>query len=481
MPFPFYITCLVILVLGAMAWEARWKGWGIPMGMVLATVGAWYVGDALYNDYKDYRLTFGDATLSEAWWQVVWFLITFAGLVPLFHGWMNGRIAGRKSHVMAYLEHERLRHPEVQRRIDAVAKGLFAAWFALMLIALIQVQGDFIGLFAPYLGGRADPWARGQIGGGFSAFISLAAYLQVFLTAACGVMAALSLNPRTRNMALMVCVLALPYYIFDRTRNTMLATVLPGLLALVFMRLRVSWLAKFGCLALAFLVVNFWFTFVMANRTGSAISTAFASGGNQEAMEDTRHEGLNMFEELAWIRHFTKIGVYMPNGGQRYLAELANPIPRAIWKNKPTIGLDYAVARGQAAIGPSGEVTATISTGMIGQGVVNFGSICGPLAAAALMALWVAILARQDLQGANPGRIILYGSGLILTFNLGRDITLLVMYPFFFGLGLFWIWERSGGGRLGQVRKHRAAGGRGAGSPRALKQRGRMAPRNPSS
>jgi hypothetical protein len=95
------------------------------------------------------------------------------------------------------------------------------------------------------------------------------------------------------------------------------------------------------------------------------------------------------------------------------------------------------VARGQAATGANGEVTATISTGMIGQGVVNFGPILGPIAAAALMGLWVALLARHDLLGADPGRMLLYSIGLILTFNLGRDITLLVMYPYFFGWGLF--------------------------------------------
>jgi hypothetical protein len=163
-----------------------------------------------------------------------------------------------------------------------------------------------------------------------------------------------------------------------------------------------------------------------------------------------------MFEELAWIDHFIVTGVYLPNWGERYLAELANPIPRAIWKNKPRIGHDYAMARGQMALGPDGEVTATISTGMIGQGVVNFGRVLGPLATAILMALWVGLLARQDLLGAQPARLILYASGLILTFNMGRDITLLVIYPFLFGLGLLWLWERM---RSAEERPTRPPGG----------------------
>jgi len=59
------------------------------------------------------------------------------------------------------------------------------------------------------------------------------------------------------------------------------------------------------------------------------------------------------------------------------------------------------------------------------------------------MALWASLLARQDLGSrGEPVRLLLYGLGLVLTFNLGRDITLLVLYPFFFGSLLFWWWSR---------------------------------------
>jgi hypothetical protein len=81
-----------------------------------------------------------------------------------------------------------------------------------------------------------------------------------------------------------------------------------------------------------------------------------------------------------------------------------NPIPRGLWKDKPLIGIDYAIARGQLFVGQregDAGVGATISTGMIGQGVVNFGPFFGVLAAALLMAFWVAILARQDLKGES--------------------------------------------------------------------------------
>jgi hypothetical protein len=96
---------------------------------------------------------------------------------------------------------------------------------------------------------------------------------------------------------------------------------------------------------------------------------------------------------------------------------------------------------------------------MIGQGVVNFGRFLGPMAAALLMAFWTAVLARQDLLGAQPARLLLYATGIILTFNMGRDITLLVLYPFLFGLGMLVFWERLQGRKV--RRAGNGTGGRG--------------------
>ena len=70
---------------------------------------------------------------------------------------------------------------------------------------------------------------------------------------------------------------------------------------------------------------------------------------------------------------------------------------------KPMIGIDYAAARGQAsqngADSDDAGVNTTVSTGLIGQGVVNFGRVGGPAFAALLMAFWASLLARLDLRG----------------------------------------------------------------------------------
>ena len=149
-----------------------------------------------------------------------------------------------------------------------------------------------------------------------------------------------------------------------------------------------------------------------------------------------------MFEELCWINTFIVDRSYRPNWGARYFAEIVNPIPRALWPGKPLIGIDYAVARGFSSNDEAGGVTATVSTGMIGQGVVNFGRILGPVFAALLMSLWAALLAGLDLRGEQIGRIPLYALGLVLTYNMGRDITFITLYTFMFGWALVWWLER---------------------------------------
>src|SRR5881397_4381850 len=69
---------------------------------------------------------------------------------------------------------------------------------------------------------------------------------------------------------------------------------------------------------------------------------------------------------------------------------------------------------------------------MIGGGVLNFGQILGPVAAGILMALWIGLLIRWWEQRKSLLRLVLFMLGVGLTFNLGRDITMLVLWPVIF-------------------------------------------------
>jgi hypothetical protein len=271
------------------------------------------------------------------------------------------------------------------------------------------------------------------------AVLVVALYLHVLSASCFGMVAALARNGGVRWAALAGCAVSWPYIFLGATRNYMLTASVPAIGCWVLLRLRTRPWLKVAMLALGFAALNVWLSFVIANRSqGTIVQALQEEGVASERTLEARHEGLNMFEELCWINTFIEAGTYEPNWGQRYLAELVNPIPRALWKEKPMIGIDYAQARGQGQEPGAGDaagagVYSTVSTGMIGQGVVNFGRWAGPAFAAVLMALWAAVLARLDLREERMGRIPLYGLGLVLTFNLGRDITLITLYPFVFG------------------------------------------------
>jgi len=459
-PFPFWAAVLMAAGTGLWFWKQRNNATGIPALAVIGTVGIWYFGDALYNDYSEFLLKFSANDLSSAWWQVFLFLGAFAFFVPGVHRAMNRRLRQQTSEVLRFAASRKIENPLYQKAMDRFLSALLCAWIPLMGLALLRVDFDFVGLFLPWMGHRAEPWGRDRIGGGFDAILSLSHYVQVLMTAAFGVVAAVSRNPRTRTLALLICSIAMPYFLLDRTRNTMLSAVLPGLLAFTFLGFRARAIVRIAILAVAFIAVDGWLSFVIKTRgEGKTVATAFASEPTEteekekekEKEDDddkknkSKHRGLNMFEELAWINQFIESGHYIPNGGRRYFAELVNPIPRSLWPGKPLIGIDYARARGfGGGKASSAGVVASVSTGMIGQGITNFGRFFGPIAAALIMAGWVGLLARQDLlAGGEPARLFLYGIGLVLTFNLGRDITLLVLYPYLFGSLLLWVWKRN--------------------------------------
>jgi hypothetical protein len=416
----------------------------LPILVVLATVAAWYVGDAFYNDYAGhYTKVFEPSTLQTAWWEVACFLFVFLLATPAMHRQLNSRFIHRGSGVQKLIAHG-ITDPKFQQRIGQIFYGCLWIWAALVLIAFIRLRGEILYYFFPFLAYKAEPWGRGRIGAGFDALLTVAFYLQLFVTAIFGLVAALSVRRRTILLAVLCCVLSWPYFLFDRTRNTTLAVVMPAVLSLAFLRLRGGTIKKLAVLAACFVFINAWMAFIISNRSTSSIVGAFREKGFSLASDErVHHEGLNMYEELCWLTTFINQGTYHPSWGGRYFADVVNPIPRSLWPGKPMIGINYAIARGQAS-GTQGDagVFATISTGLIGQGVDNFGFILGPAFAALLMSLWVAVLARLDLRVEKMGRLPLYGLGLILTFNLGRDITLITLYPFVFGAALIWFLAR---------------------------------------
>ena len=449
LPFPFYLCCIAVHFLAWNAWQGREAGWGIPMLAVLGTAGVWYLGDVLYNDYAGYIAMFGAEPLNAAWWEVLLFFISLGILVPVMNRRINRDLAGKGSHGSHVLQMMRDRAVDTdnfQHQVTLISIALLVPWILLMGLGLVRTDFDFIGMFFPYLGEKADPWARARVGTGIDAIYAFAGYIQLMLTALWGVVFALSKRPSTFTLAGVVYFLSAPFYVFDRTRSYMLAILLPGFMALVTLRMRGGIIVRLAVIVVSFMVLESWMRFVIENRSESTIAGAFKNRSSQTVQQTkVKHGGFNMYQELGYINYFIANGTYKVNWGTRYFAEIVNPIPRILWKGKPEIGTDYALARGAGLNLAAGQsvLNSTVSTGMIGQGVVNFGGFLGPIAAALLMAIWVAILARQDLMGNDIGHLLLYAIGLVLTYNMGRDITLLILYPFVFGWILLSLMNRN--------------------------------------
>jgi hypothetical protein len=269
------------------------------------------------------------------------------------------------------------------------------------------------------------------------------------VTAFLGVLVFFQRSTAWRLLAGAMFAITLPNFFLSGTRSGFLAVTVPFMITYLFYGRRLL-ILKLAILAIAFFCLKEGFRFVQVFRN-EGFREVLASGNPYELMdEDVRTVGLNMIGELCFVNAYLDSGETTPAYGARYLNEVLNFIPRAIWPSKPLLGIDYAKWRGFEILdSEEGElgVNTTISSGMIGGGVLNFGQILGPVAAGILMALWAGLLIRWWEQRKSLLRLALFMLGAGLTFNLGRDITLLVLWPvvfayFFVRLAEIWATRR---------------------------------------
>ena len=274
-------------------------------------------------------------------------------------------------------------------------------------------------------------WDRaGAAAAGAEGFIvSIAGYLYMLMLASFGVLLFIVRKKSYRAFALALILVSWPYAFLQGTRNVTLFVVVPGIMYYVLF-------FKSPKIVKALIVVPIFLILELALREIVAYRDVGYENIQLAKVEGAQHLGLNMASELVYSLSFVDRGVMRLSYGGEYFQEIVNFIPRAIWPDKPLLGIDYSIARGFGlpfgdAVNDTG-VVATIAPGVIGQGVLNFGPILGAIVAALLMGLWVAFLARLRAQGTLL-RTILFLLGLGLTFNLGRGITLLVLWPMVFG------------------------------------------------
>ncbi|MCW1887319.1 hypothetical protein OKA04_21455 [Luteolibacter flavescens] len=414
----------------------KWtRAWAKPAVTVYGTVIFWYFGDYILSEPEDYAV-YDPHVVVIAFLQIALFLAAFRVFLPSL-----AKRMGRDA------QHARL---NMARRGTLRPTGEFSPVF--MNRTLVIAIAGWVGIFVCGIYHNTDFWPAllwpplhheklgmyplTGVGRGNSFLFAALGYLHILVCSMLGVLAIIARGPTRWVAWAMICV-TWPYFWFDRTRSKMLALLLPGFAAFWLIDRR-GIVVKSAVSALLFLFVQLWFSQVMSYRGNENLQDM----ASFESSKPVKHLGQDMMKELCWINTFIADGSYLPNWGERYLAEIVAPIPRALWPEKPLIGIDYAIARGFGGSDIGHGVFATVSTGMIGQGCVNFGRFPGAIVAGFLFATWAAFLSRLWHQRASPLRLALFLVGLGLTFNTGRDLTLLVLFPFLFGYMATRLYER---------------------------------------
>ena len=250
-----------------------------------------------------------------------------------------------------------------------------------------------------------------------------------------GILAVLQRKPAFKLTAVGMVLLTWPFFLMGGTRNIFLAVALPSVFTYLLYG-RQPRLVRLAMLLVAFLGLEVSFKVVISHR-GTGYRELLAGTETQDETaegDEVGHQGLNMIQELAFINIYAYVDRLDPTMGREYFSQIVSVIPRAIWKGKPMFAIEYAKWRGfEDTTGESDTgVVATISTGLIGQGVLEFGPLFGPIAPAALMALWCGLLARWWTQRASVLRLCLFLLGIGITFNLGRNITMIILWPIAF-------------------------------------------------
>jgi hypothetical protein len=418
--FCFAAALLLVLTVESCVKLLKRDNLGITV-IVYVTVFAWYFVDPFLNpEQYEYLPSF---LLGESYGQVLLFLIGFRLFTPVAVRWIRRR---RSTAVFA------MQHVTPEQILVAVG----TIWLLLFAIGIYRLDGDVIGAVFPIDSrGGALMWGREAVDTSGSGFlIASAGYSFLAVTAFLGVLVFFQRTIFWRLLAGGMFAITLPSFFLAGARNQFLAAIVPFIITYLFYG-RHFLIMRLAILAVAFVCLDQGFRVVTAYRLTGFRELLASENPFEVIHEDLPQKGLNMIEELCLVNTYLGTGGGSPAYGARYLNELLNFVPRAIWPSKPMIGIDYAKWRGfESENDENGElgVNTTVSTGMIGGGVLNFGQLLGPVAASILMALWTCLLIRWWEQRQSIQRLMLFMLGAGLTFNLGRDITMLVLWPIIF-------------------------------------------------
>jgi hypothetical protein len=433
LPLSFYITVTIELALIAELWRQRRQPWILPTLVVYVTILTWYYADLVL--YPDKYQGMPEHLIDYAFGEVAVFSLAFRLMVPFF----SEKFRPRKQFLIP-----RSLKPEQLLNVA------IAAWVFLFICGVSRMDWDVTTALFPVSARNGNLlWLRAAAGdaGLLGFLVSTGGYLYLVTCALFGILIVVMRETFAKIIAGGMMALTWPFFLLSGTRNQFLAVGMPWVFCYALMGRQsraVRVLVLLGC----FLLVNFAFQIVVGYRNVGFTALFEDSREDQAAYGTTQtekalgHQGLNMLEELCYENAFLTTGEMHLTWGWDYYVQASGFVPRAIWPAKPMMGIEYAKARGYGGGDSDIGVVATISTGLIGQGVLEYGPFFGPVAPALLLALWCGLLARWWQQRASLLRLGLFVLALGVTFNLGRDITNIALWPIAFAYALVRLAER---------------------------------------
>lgn len=409
----------VIALLGALLAEAVSKSrelrW-LYACFVYLTIALWYLVDPVYRSGA-YRHT-TDWELDLACTQIALFLAVFRGLLVMI-------LPATPTRVLRAFD------PRVLDQ-GAVTKLVFAAWLILFAIGMYRVNFRLVDALFPIQGRYSwgtQMWVRPRVGGSFSFLISVANYTYMFICSMFGMIAVATLRRNVRRWMIVMMLLTWPMFLLEGSRHKVLIVAMPAAFSLLLLK---PWSRQkqivFAVTSL--LVLNFLMLITITYR-----NVGYAEYFRGDRAREMTHRGLNMIEELIYLNRYQQHGAMDVEWGHNYFANAVNLVPRVLWREKPQVGMKYAVLR----VGMyRGQAVATISHGIIGQGVTNFGRWLGPAAPAVILIAFGYWVCRLPERGMPFLRVCLVLACFTAIPNFGRDITMFTFWPVVFGaLGIF--------------------------------------------
>jgi hypothetical protein len=429
LPTNYILALILLLCLFIETCLKQRQNWVIPAMLVYGTVGLWYFVEIIYTP-KNYQ-SFPNEIVESGFSQVIIFLVAFRLFVPYF----TNKLTPKTFNTL----------PEfslITLQPEQLLSILASIWLVILIWGLSQVNWNIMGALLP-VGGRSNNtflFTRGALGGSTGFIISSLGYIYTLICSFFGVLLLFQTRLFAKFINLALIIISWPMFMFSGTRNSFLVMIVPSFLAYVILS-KQKWWVKLLSTLLGFVIINYILSVIIAFRNvgfENYFSELWRTGHIE--IPKTQHHGLNMAEELFYINSFLQQGSLSLHYGYDYLVEALNWVPRFLWPDKPFIGLDYAQLRapGKGEMG----ITATVSRGLIGGGVINFGFIFGPIAPAFMMAVWSGIIARFWSQRYSILRFGLFLIALGITPNLGRDFSILVLWPIIFGYFLILYLER---------------------------------------